>query len=235
MNTALIVGASRGLGLGLCEELFARGWSVTGTARNPERATQLAELSRNSNDSNGRVRVERADMDESPDIEALGEKLAPGSLDLLFINGGIFGPRGKSPRSVSREEIGAVMTTNALRSIGAAQILSGKVRTGSGIIAFMSSRQGSIGGTRVLPEDQDLYRASKAALNALIRSFTLRFADPTVTILAISPGVVKTDFSNGAGEIDVATSVRAVVGLLERLQGTQQHGFYRYDGSQLPW
>ena len=59
---ALIIGASRGLGLGLVKELLADGWSVTATVRDPQKADALKAL--------GPVRVEQLDMDSQQAIKA---------------------------------------------------------------------------------------------------------------------------------------------------------------------
>lgn len=232
MPTALIIGASRGLGLGLVDELASRDWNVIATARNPDTAEGLKALVKKTD---GRVRVEKADLDETADMLALHKRLEGTKLDLLFTNAGIAVAKDKNAQTWTRDEIAAVMTTNVFRTIGAAQIFTDLVKTGDGVIAFMSSRVGSIGFTRVRPEGEDLYRASKAALNALTRSFQMRLADQSITVLSVSPGLVKTDLTGNRGEIDVATATKGVIDFVVRLRGTQKHGFYRYDGEELPW
>ena len=86
-------------------------------------------------------------------------------------------------------EVEKIFATNAIGPIGVADALVSHVAQG-GVIAFMSSDMGSIGTNddgRV-----ELYRASKAALNSLIRSFSARHAGDDVTVLAMHPGVVRT-------------------------------------------
>lgn len=84
VKKALIIGASRGLGLGLVKELLNDGWDVTATVRNPDNAQPLKTL--------GAVRVEQLEIDEQQAIKALSKKLDDEVFDLVFINAGIKGP-----------------------------------------------------------------------------------------------------------------------------------------------
>ncbi len=232
MPTALIIGASRGLGLGLAEEFAARGWNVIATARDPAKADKLYALTMRTQ---GQVRVEKADIDKTEDIEALHERLKDITLDVLYINAGIGGDRSKDARTWTRDDVADVMMTNVFRTIGAAMIFQDRVTTGTGVIAFMSSRVGSVSFARKRPEHEDLYRASKAGLNAISRSFQMRMPDQSVTVLSVSPGLVKTDLTGDRGEIDVPTACKGVVDLVLKAAGTQKHGYFRYDGEELPW
>lgn len=81
---ALIIGASRGLGLGLVKELLADGWDVTATVRHPQKADALKALRP--------VRIEQLDMNNQQAIKALGNTLHNEVFDLLFINAGVKGP-----------------------------------------------------------------------------------------------------------------------------------------------
>src|SRR3954468_2535576 len=84
--TALIVGASRGLGHAMAAELLDRGWSVTGTVRGTTARTPLHDL---ADSSGGRVSVEHLHINEPGHLAPLHERLAHRQLDLLFVNAGI--------------------------------------------------------------------------------------------------------------------------------------------------
>ena len=75
MPTALIIGASRGLGRGLVEEHLKRGWDVIATVRKPDALHGVG---------NGHLKVETLDTTDWAGVDALGETLSPASLDLLF-------------------------------------------------------------------------------------------------------------------------------------------------------
>ena len=93
-RTALIIGASRGLGLGLVQTLLADGWQVTATVRNPQKAEALQAL--------GDVRIEQLDMDDQQAQIALSEQLKGQVFDLLFVNAGVKGRKCRHPTAVRR-------------------------------------------------------------------------------------------------------------------------------------
>ncbi|MBV9785147.1 MAG: SDR family oxidoreductase [Acidisphaera sp.] len=222
-RNALIIGASRGLGLGLVRQHLARGWHVTATVRTPSDA--LAALG-------GELEIETLDMDRREQIEALAGRLQGRRFDLLFVNAGVSGPRETPIGDVPVEEINRVFNTNAVSPIRLADRLYDLVAP-DGTIAFMSSILGSVaantkGGT-------ELYRASKAALNTLARSFVARHADARRTVLSVHPGWVRTDMGGEGAPLDVETSTRGMTDMLERRHGSGGHAFVDYRNQEIPW
>lgn len=109
-KTTIIIGASRGLGLGLAREFARRGWQVTATARNASSAKELAATFAASDE---KIAVEQVDIDLPDRIAALASRLALCRFDLIFINAGVAGPEHQSVDAVTPEEIGALIYTNA--------------------------------------------------------------------------------------------------------------------------
>lgn len=229
-QTVLVVGASRGLGLGLVGEFERRGWKVIGTARDPDKAEALKELADNSG---GRVSVEAVDIADKGTVEALRKRLDAESLDLLFVNAGLGGPPGKGPVNVSDEDFDTLFLTNSLAPVRTADIFIDRVRPKTGVIGLMTSQLGSVEGAS--GGGYDLYRASKAALNSLSRSFAARHRDKGVTVLSLHPGWVKTDMGGPQAPLDVATSVKGLADVVERAQKDRKDGFFDYKGDTLPW
>lgn len=222
---ALIVGASRGLGLGLATALSNEGWHVTATVRDPQRADALENLEN--------VLIEQLDIDNLHAIQALHQRLSADIFDLVFINAGIKGPDDQTSGSVSLAEIGQLFMTNSVAPINVAQAFVANIRKDGGILAFMSSRLGSV----TIPNAPQLalYKASKAALNSLTNTFITQLGEERPTVLSIHPGVVKTDLSGGAGDIDVDTSIRGIVEQLKAYAGKGGHHFIDYKGQTIPW
>eukprot|EP01034_Spumella_vulgaris_P008603 gene8603-10952_t len=105
-KTALIIGASRGLGLGLVKQLLADGWQVTATVRNPQKADALKAL--------GPVQIEQLDMDDQQAVIALNQRLKAQTFDLLFVNAGVKGPEVQTPNGgATLAEVGQLFFTNA--------------------------------------------------------------------------------------------------------------------------
>jgi NAD(P)-dependent dehydrogenase (short-subunit alcohol dehydrogenase family) len=224
--TALIVGASRGLGLGLARELLARNWTVVATARDVN-GSELAKL---AHAHPGRLRVEALDVNDQAQQGALKAKLGTTALDLLFVNAGI--NERAEIADVSQQAFTTIMLTNVLSPVQIALALRENMRPG-GTIAFMSSRMGSIAEMNV--GNSAVYRASKAALNALTRCFVAGVGSGTFTVLSFHPGWVRTDMGGPSAAVSIEDSVRGIADVLERERGGGQHKFLDYQGNAIPW
>ncbi|MEQ6928524.1 SDR family oxidoreductase [Pseudomonas mosselii] len=224
-KTALIIGASRGLGLGLVQRLREDGWNVVATVRDPQQPGALGEVPG--------VRIERLEMNDTAQLDGLKQRLQDEVFDLLFVNAGVMGPLPQDLESVQVQQVGELFMTNAVAPIRVARRLAGQVREGSGVLAFMSSILGSV----TIPDGGEvcLYKASKAALNSMINSFVVELQRPDLTVLAMHPGWVKTDMGGENAEIDVLTSTR---GMLEQVKAQSGNGglrFINYKGEALIW
>ncbi|MGY2233094.1 SDR family oxidoreductase [Pseudomonas tolaasii] len=224
-KTALIIGASRGLGLGLVKQLLQDGWDVTATVRDPNNADALKAV--------GPVQIEKLDMDDQQAVIALSQRLKERTFDLLFVNAGVKGPANQEPGYATLAEVGQLFFTNAVAPINLAQRFVGQIRKDSGVLAFMSSVLGSV----TLPDGSDLalYKASKAALNSMTNSFITQLGDHKPTVLSLHPGWVKTDMGGENAQIDVETSVRGLVDQVNAYTGRGGHHFIDYKGETIAW
>ena len=80
-----------------------------------------------------------------------------------------------------------------------------------------------------------LYRASKAALNAVVKAISLELASRGVTAIALHPGWVKTDMGGAGADIDAGTSVAGMRAVIERAESRVSGHFFDYTGKELPW
>ena len=116
MPTALIVGASRGIGRALAEEHLRRGWQVIATVRKPD---ALADLQASAGES---LEVELVDMIDWPGVDALRRRLAARSLDLLLVNAGIAGKQESRLSKITPEGFTQVMLVNTLGPLRIADV-----------------------------------------------------------------------------------------------------------------
>jgi NAD(P)-dependent dehydrogenase (short-subunit alcohol dehydrogenase family) len=218
MPNALILGASRGLGLGLAKELAGRKWTVWGTVRREEDRADLEQAG-----AKGAI----ADITDTATLVDLKPQV--GQLDLLFVNAGISEPADLG--DIDDAGIAHLFLTNAVAPVRAALLLQDCLAP-DGMIAFMSSRMGSVSLTT--QDNKAMYRASKAALNALTRSMMPRFGLER-PVLTLHPGWVATDMGGQGADLDVATSVKGLADVIEARRGKGGSAFLDYTGSALAW
>jgi NAD(P)-dependent dehydrogenase (short-subunit alcohol dehydrogenase family) len=225
-KTALIVGASRGLGLALAEEYCARGFRVVATVRQP-----AAELEKVAARYPSNLEIETTDIADAASVAALRLRLADRALHTLFVNAGICLARDNTPGDVREQDFVAMMLTNALGPMRFIEMFERQV-TLDGVIAVMSSELGSIGSNRGAWE---LYSASKAALNMLMKCFAIRHAGDSFAMLLVAPGWVRTEMGTSAATFSIEESIPAVVTAVEAHAGRPGLRFIDRHGKTLPW
>ena len=209
MPTALITGAGRGLGKELARQYETEGWRVIGTTRREFDVTDFAQIRRFS----------------------AGLKGAP--IDLLFCNAGISGKRGTSIGSFDYDSWQEVLRVNVLGAAAVAEAFVDNVAASEGKrIAFMSSRLGSIAQAsgHTLP-----YASSKAALNMVVKAFSVLLAPRGIIVLALHPGWVRTDMGGAGAPLEPGESVRGLRKVIDGATSADSGRFLSHDGAGIPW
>jgi len=222
----LLIGASRGLGFALAEEYLKRGWQVVATERN--RAT--SQLRRLLETSGGRLDIENVDINYPDQVAALRARLASRRFDMLFVNAGV-GIR-EMIADVSTDEFIRVMVTNALSPMRIVEHMQDLVLP-TGTVGIMSSGQGSI--TNNENGHYEIYRASKTALNMLMRGFAARHADDPRTLLLMAPGWVRTDLGGPQARLSIEESIPNLANTMDAQAGTAGLQYLNYLGQAVPW
>jgi len=227
-GSILIVGASRGLGHAMAAEFAGRGWGVLGTVR--AAGTPLHDLAAERPDS---VEVETLDMTDHDQILALRDRLSGRRFDVVFINAGIV---NRSPSdtmaSVSTDEFVHVMVTNVLGVMRAVEAFGVLARPG-GVIGVMSSGQGSIANNG--NGANDVYRASKAALNQAMSSYAGRHAADGPAMVLMAPGWIRTDLGGPGAPFGVEEAMPQIVEALIAQQGAPGLRFLDRNGHTVRW
>lgn len=193
----------------------------------------------------GLSRRDGLDWRDAPQAElALQTVAAQGPFDLIFDATGALEIDGNGPekalKSIDADAIAAQFAVNA---IGPALILKHHdalmQRSGRTVFATLSARVGSIG-------DNGLggwisYRASKAALNQIVRTASIEIARkrPEAIIVALHPGTVATPLSDKfAGNRETFSpdeAARRLLSVLDGLSAGETGGFFAHDGTRIPW
>ena len=218
----LVVGASRGIGLEFVQQYRAAGAAVVATARGQPGMDRLRALG---------ARALALDVADADSAAALGAQLAGAAFDVVIVAAGVYGPRTQGLQVPTQDEFDAVMHTNLL---GAMRVLPQVVDALSpgARLAVISSQMGSIGGRS--GTYGWLYRASKAALNSVLKDAALTLAGRAISV-ALHPGWVRTDMGGAGADLDVVTSVAEMRRTLAGLRAADNGGFFNHDGQPLAW
>ena len=222
MNNILIIGASRGIGLEFVRQYRDAGAQVTATARS---TTGLVVVQAHG------ASALMLDVSAAASVAAFAPLLAGQHFDTVVLNAGVYGPHSAALEPPTANEFDAVMHTNVLGAMQVLPLLAGHLAPGARV-AVISSRMGSIG-LRASASGW-LYRASKAALNSVLKDVSITLAGQAICV-AFHPGWVRTDMGGSGADLDVAHSVATMRGTLAGLHATDNGGFFNHDGQTLAW
>jgi len=227
MATVLITGAGRGLGFEFARQYAADGWTVLAGYRSPIAAAKLEDLA-------GDVEIFYLDVTRAEQIKALSGALGARPIDVLINNAGIkisgFCRLGSYDDATWHE----VMAVNAFAPLRLIEALVENVAAGDlKRVVSISSGMASIGGNT--KGGHFAYRASKAALNSLMRSVAIELGPRGITTIMVHPGWVRTDLGGRNAPMAVEESVAAVRAFIDRLSPDMNGRYYNYDGTELGW
>ncbi len=227
-RSILIVGASRGLGQAMAAEFATRGWRVLGTVRSP--GTPLHRLAAERPDL---VEIETLDMTDHGQIRAVRDRLSDRRFDIVFINGGVANRTPEATMAgVSTEDFVQVMATNVLGVMRAVEAFGDLARPG-GVIGAMSSGQGSIANNA--NGVNDVYRASKAALNQSMASYAGRHTEEGKALILMAPGWIRTEMGGSNAPFSVEDAMPRIVDVLIAQEGAAGLRYLDRNGRTVPW
>ena len=218
----LIIGASRGIGLELVRQYRAAGASVTATARDDAGLDRLRGLG---------ATALTLDVASAAGAAALAWPIDGAAFDVVVHSAGIYGPRTAGLETPTEADFDHVMHTNVLGAMRVLPQLLDALAPGARV-AVISSRMGSIG-SRAATTGW-LYRASKAALNSVLKDVSITLGDKAVCV-ALHPGWVRTDMGGAGADVDVTDSASGIRRTLAGLSAADTGSFFNFDGTPLVW
>lgn len=229
MPVALILGTSRGIGLEFARQYRADGWRVVATTRSDDGQRALEALG---------AEVHRLDLTDPTAVAALGWKIDGEAFDAAIYCAGVMGMRTHGIQPVHQDNFDTVMRTNVLGPMMALPIILPAVEAATqarggkgGALAVLSSRMASLG--EMESNSNWLYRASKAALNVVVKATALEAQQATV--VALHPGWVRTDMGGPLAEISPKRSVTEMRIVLAEISRAHNGAFLNHDGNAIPW
>jgi NAD(P)-dependent dehydrogenase (short-subunit alcohol dehydrogenase family) len=230
-STILITGANRGIGFELTQQYAEAGWRVIACCREPDKAQALDDV---SNDFGEQVSIYRLDVTNSEHIKALVTFIGDRPIDILLNNAGIYGQRDASLGNTDEDKWLQTFRVNTIAPIKVMEAFIDVVGASKRkVFASITSKMGSIadntsGGSYV-------YRSSKAALNAAMKSAVNDLKGRGISVVVIHPGWVQTDMGGPSGLLSVEQSAKAIRELLGRVSIEDTGKFFNYDGTVIPW
>lgn len=219
METIVITGANRGIGLEMASQYAQRGEKVIAACRRS--ADELDALG---------VRViEGVDVTSDESVKKLVAELAGERIDRLVNNAGIL-----ESNSLDRLDFDSMERQFRVNSIGPLRMTAAflpLLHPGSRVF-IITSRMGSIddntsGGSYG-------YRMSKAAVNIAGKSLSVDLKEAGIGVFLLHPGWVATDMTGNSG-IEVEDSVRGLIDRMDELDISHSGSFWHAEGYQLPW
>jgi NAD(P)-dependent dehydrogenase (short-subunit alcohol dehydrogenase family) len=232
---AVVVGAGGGIGAALTRRLAAGGWTVAALTRRPPAAPLPAG-----------ARAVAADiLDEASLAAAAAAVAAMGAPGRVIIATGLLHAAGVAPektyRALEPEALARLFAVNAIGpALAAKHLLPLTARDAPHVFAALSARVGSLADNRL--GGWYGYRASKAALNMLIRCLAIEHARtrPLGVVVGLHPGTVATDlsapFAGGAAERFTPDAAAArLIAVMDGLTAADSGGVFAWDATPVPW
>ena len=224
MNTVLVTGANRGIGLEYCRQLHERGDRVIAICR-----TLSPELEALVNKG---VRIEAGvELCSDDAITALVQRLAGEPLDGVILNAGVL--ENNRLDTLDAESVRRQFEINALAPLRLSQAVLPNLKVGSKLV-LMTSRMGSIddnssGGSYG-------YRMSKVALNMAGRSLAIDLKPRGIAVAILHPGLVRTRMVNFNPQgISPEEAVQGLLARIDALNLDTSGSFWHANGEVLPW
>ena len=219
---ALIIGASRGIGLEFVRQYRADGAKVTATARSDAALKTLRELG---------ATALTLDVASMASASGLAWQIDGSAFDVVVVCAGVYGPSTTGLQPPTEADFNAVMQTNVLGPMRVIPQVVDALAAGAKL-AVLSSHMGAIG-----PRESThgwLYRASKAALNSVLKDVSL-VLDGRATCVSFHPGWVRTEMGGEGAQLDVDDSVAQMRAVIAGLTPRDNGRFLNHDGTSIPW
>ncbi len=230
-----ITAANRGIGLGLTQQYLNSGCKVLATYRSQKKAENLKALK-------GDIQLFCLDIQDTNQIRQIKEKIKDEPIDILINNAAIHGPKDDSATfgQIDIDSWLEVMKTNVFYTTKLTELLFDLIKKSKQKkIVFISSRAGSISERGKLPHHLPggtyIYRASKAALNAIAQSLAFDYTGQGISVIVLHPGFVKTDMAGAQADISVEESIKGMKKIIDNFEPSKNGKFYNYDGEVIGW
>lgn len=233
MPTVFVTGANRGIGLGLVKAYLKKGYKVLATCRDAEHATDLKGLK-------GDIEIHKLDVTDTGAVSREAAELADVPIDILINNAGVLGGPafnrdhpGQTFGTVDYGGLRFTLETNTIAPLIVTEAFTPNLEKGSEKkVITITSRMGSIS---EMEGEYLAYRASKAAVNAIMKNISHPLKEKGIAVAVLHPGWVRTDMGSQAAPLSIEESVEGLVKVIDGLTLSETGCFKNHLGEAIPW
>ena len=225
MPTAVVTGASRGIGSEFVVRLLESGWKVYAGYRSDKHRLELID--------NENLFCYSLDVTDNKSIKNFCDKITD-DVDLLINNAGVPDGRWRNISEIDDEWVLQVLNINSVGPVRMVRELYDKMNHDSlTTIAMISSLMGSIDDCH--SGRSYAYRASKTALNMFSVAMKKEALEDNISFIILHPGWVKTRMGGEHAPVELSESVEGMLNLIVNHTLDKSGRFVQYDGVDLPW
>lgn len=228
MANVAITGAGRGIAFELVKQHLERGDRVFALVRTPQGAADLNGLAAASN---GKVTVHAMDVASTESVAAGAATTGNGAIDVLYNVAGVGGKVEPQLKAVDWDDFDETIEINLKGPLRVLSAFLPRLGQGSKVINFSSQLAASTwpyGGYYS-------YVATKAGLNALMRSVAIDLKDRGIVVGLVHPGWVQTDMGGSGADITPQESAASIMRLTDGWSIEDTGKFYKWNGEEHPW
>jgi NAD(P)-dependent dehydrogenase (short-subunit alcohol dehydrogenase family) len=231
METVLITGANRGIGLELASRYAAAGNRVLACCREPAKAEKLQALAK----SRKGLTIHAVHVADAKSVAALAAEIRTAPVDILINNAGMPGP-APDKQSLANMDFDGWMETFAVNTMAPLRMLQTfrrNLKAGKNPRAITITSQ--MGALALNMPVMYAYCSSKAAVNKVMRMASLELASDGIAVGLIHPGWVKTDMGGANAEISVDDSAAGIMAVIGKLTLADTGSFKKWNGDDHAW
>jgi NAD(P)-dependent dehydrogenase (short-subunit alcohol dehydrogenase family) len=229
METVLITGANRGIGLALVSRYLAAGNHVVATCREPDLAKDLKNLQ----EQGAKLEILPLETTSETQTQQLVTSLSGRRIDVLINNAGVM---GGDRQGLQNMDYAAWLDAFAVNTMApfrlSVALLDNLLAAQRPRIITVSSQMGALARQS---KGALIYRSSKAAVNKTMQVLALELESQGIIVCPVHPGWVQTDMGGAQADITPAQSADGLYQLIAQLDASKSGRFWSFDGSEHPW
>jgi NAD(P)-dependent dehydrogenase (short-subunit alcohol dehydrogenase family) len=231
METILITGANRGIGLELVRGLAESGRHVIACCRLPGEASDLQAIAA----ANDHVEVHEVHVSDGASVAALAQAIGDRPIDVLINNAGMAGPGFKHQGLADMDYDGWAETfaVNTMAPLRVLQAFRSNLAKGTNARAVtVTSQMGAIGLDMPV---MFAYCSSKGAVNKVMRLAAPELKGDGIAVALLHPGFVQTDMGGPGAEITPEASAQGLISVIDALTLDDSPCFKTWEGTDHVW